>query len=52
MITILLWLLAIALIFTTIFVVGRLIYDIWQFFARMMRQKEAGEIVTPPWRDV
>ncbi|MCP3992506.1 MAG: hypothetical protein GY724_25775, partial [Actinomycetia bacterium] len=51
MITILLWLLAIALIFTTIFVVGRLVYDIWQFFAGRIRQKGAGDL-PPLWRDV
>ena len=51
MIAVLLWLLAIALIFTTIFVVGRLIHDIWQFFSRRIRQKGASDL-PPMWRDV
>ncbi len=51
MITALLWLLAIAAVGTVIYVVGRLLWDIFQLIAERRRGAEDAEL-PPLWRDV
>jgi len=53
MIIVLLWLLAAAVAATAVFVIGRLLYDIGQFFLSRGRSSNVGAVDLPPlWRDV